>query len=92
MGQPHNKVFGIISYSEPKNTVDDGPGNAYDWSNDEHRDLLIELSQYKYPYEIPTKRSGHLWVVINDVDQFRWDNGGLFWLKLTRHPRFALRR
>jgi hypothetical protein len=33
--------------------------------------------------EATAQAEGELWVVINDADAYRWDNAGLFFLKLV---------
>lgn len=90
-GQPHNTVIRFIrSFGDggPKHAdTEDGKPTyepAYDWAKDEDKKELLLLSAIQYPLaqqEIP--RSGKLWVVINDVDIARWDNAGMFFLKLT---------
>ena len=82
-GLPHNKVLGIIRTAgepEPRRAVRAQP--AYDWTVDQER--LLYLSSERYPLTIEAAKSGELWVVINDVDEARWDNGGMFFLKVTR--------
>lgn len=89
MGLPHNRVVGkIVDEGEepPRKATEVGPG--YDWSKPEDRDVLLDLSSKNYPIRLNVKCSGNLWVVINDVESIRWDNGGLFFLKLTRHGIF----
>lgn len=85
-GLPHNTVVGFIQpfgEGKPQDTEKGEP--AYDWADAKDKEKLLLLSASQYPLadqEIP--RSGRLWVVINDVDLARWDNAGMFFLKLTR--------
>ena len=85
-GVPHNRVLGII-----RRAGDPAPREArhcqsgYDWTDPAHREELIDLSSAKYPILVEPKHSGELWVVINDVDEVRYDNGGMFFLKLTQN-------
>jgi hypothetical protein len=37
-----------------------------------------------YPGEHQASRRGYLWVEINDADDFRWDDAGFFFFKLTK--------
>lgn len=91
MGLTHNTVLGIIlneNEESPLEAQTDKP--AYKWEGENGRSLLINgsqlinLSSEHYPITIKAKRSGMLWVTINDVDYARWDNTGLFFLKLTK--------
>jgi hypothetical protein len=85
---PHNRVVGIIhphGHKKPPHSADRGnPG--YDYSLQEHKDKLILFS---YPEggtkleEATANGNGDLWVVINDADAYRWDNAGMFFLKLV---------
>jgi len=90
-GYPHNTVIGIIlrhpempktsSWDESKKT---GPAyGAYDREVD--KDQLLDFSSDTYPTEWHAMRAGRLWVVINDADNYRWDNVGFFFMKLTRY-------
>lgn len=58
---------------------------GYDWEVDkkgERRLLnLSALAESAGTYEVP--RDGKLWVTINDSDEFRFDNTGFFFMKLT---------
>lgn len=76
VGKPHNSVIGIVSTEELKK-------EKFNW--DEHREVLYDLSSPSGG-EVEIKSKGKLWVVINDSDGFRLDNGGLYFLKarLTR--------
>ncbi len=29
-------------------------------------------------------KEGELWIVINDADAYRWDNAGLFFIKIVK--------
>lgn len=85
-GLPHNAVIGIIravGQSPPKEAKAGNP--AYSWSKSEDQEMLLYLSSDSYPMSIEVPKSGELWVVINDVDEARWDNAGMFFLKVTRH-------
>lgn len=82
-GKPHNRVIGYIqSKNDPEPTT-------YVWSKDARN--LIDLSEnWRRKIVIPD-RSGKLWVVINDFDNpelGRWDNGGLFFMRVTRSTWF----
>ncbi|MDQ5827345.1 MAG: hypothetical protein M3441_24565 [Chloroflexota bacterium] len=86
MGLPHNRVVGMIvapGENPPRTATGEGPG--YDWQNDADKARLLNLSRQNYPFDMEVPSSGNLWVVINDVDSIRWDNGGLFFLVVTRH-------
>lgn len=87
-GVAHNRVVAIILPRDLK------PGNAghgrpgYDYRLQENKDRLMlfessgpttALKQTK----AKAKEEGLLWVVINDADAYRWDNVGLFFLKLV---------
>ena len=85
-GLPHNRVVGIIHRPghKPRSADRDNPG--YDYSLQEHKDKLI---LFNYPEggtkleEATAEGNGDLWVVINDADAYRWDNAGMFFLKLV---------
>lgn len=85
MGLPHCKIVGKIIL-----TGEDLPRSAsltqcgYDWHSKADREQLLNLSAKQYPISITAKKAGELWVVINDVDLARWDNTGLFFLKVTK--------
>lgn len=83
-GLPHNRVIGIIRAKGEPTPKEAGPqSSAYDYLKD--RDTLLDLSSDRYPFTYEANKSGDLWVVINDVDIARWDNSGMFFLKLTRN-------
>jgi hypothetical protein len=83
-GCPHLQVFGIVlAPGEVPNDTKLGK-TAYNWNHPPDREQLLCLSSKKYPIEVEAQRSGQLWVVVNDVDEARWDNVGLFFMKLTR--------
>jgi hypothetical protein len=85
-GLPHNKVVGILrSEGEEEPRRADLDSVAYDWGNTDDQEQLLLLSSVRYPIQVEARRSGELWVVINDVDIARWDNGGMFFLRLTRN-------
>ncbi len=80
-GLPHNKVIGILwSEGEAPPRQADLKNTAYDWDNKDDREQLLLLSSVQYPIQVEARRSGELWIVINDVDIARWDNGGMFFL------------
>lgn len=86
-GATHNRVYGIIQAagqeSPRKATVHDEG-----YSIPENSDILYSLSQDQYPLVIEARESGTLWLVINDVDMARWDNGGLYFVKLIKKGWF----
>jgi hypothetical protein len=87
-GLPHNVVVGkIVAPGEPRPSESrpDQPGGGYDYGRPEHRRDLLNLSSRRYPIDVEATKSGELWAVINDVDIARWDNTGMFFLKITRH-------
>jgi hypothetical protein len=91
-GLPHNRVVGIIRAQNGSEPLSAGIGSpAYNWANPDDREQLINLSSDKYPFTVEAPGTGELWVVINDVDVARWDNGGMFFLKVTCNPRFPKR-
>lgn len=93
-GYPHNTVIGVIipewgdpcprnlhqHARTPCETRDGGQGYA----RDHDEDILYVLSSDRYPKPVTARQSGELWVTINDADAHRWDNLGLFFLKLTK--------
>lgn len=91
-GQTHNKLFGFIQVEGEEKPLSPLHGKAYDWAEAKDREQLISLSSENYPIAIEAKRTGKLWVVINDDDAARWDNAGLFFLKVTRKSRILDRR
>jgi hypothetical protein len=90
-GLPHNTVVGIIreSYAgEPRRATSASEAKKREAgyrfrSGDDERDGLLVLSNDTYPQRARANASGELWVVINDADDFRWDNAGFFFLRLT---------
>lgn len=90
-GQTHNKVFGFIQAEGGDEPEDAKCKPAYDWENEKHRELLYQFSYKTYPVTLEAKQTGTLWVVINDDDDARWDNSGLFFLKLTKKRQFFKR-
>lgn len=90
-GLPHNRVVGFIKGEN------DGPGephpasgtkDGYEWSQCKDDSRFLSLSSDTYPIERTVGRTGTLWVVINDVDVARWDNTGLFLMKITKRSLF----
>jgi hypothetical protein len=87
-GLPHNVVLGFVQGSgEEKPLEATYREAAYDWRED--REKLYKLSSENYPITIQIRKTGTFWVVINDVDIARWDNGGLFFMKLTKKRWFG---
>jgi hypothetical protein len=84
-GLPHNVVVGMICSAgeEPRKATFNEPG--YDYANADDQGRLICLSSSRYPIEFEANRSGELYLVINDVDEVRWDNAGLFFVKIVHH-------
>ncbi len=72
-GKPHNSVIGAVA-SEGKSL----DGVKYDWSVD-GSDLFDFSHSNENTFEVPIE--GYLWVVINDEEAFRHDNGGLYYLR-----------
>jgi hypothetical protein len=69
----------------PRNATDGKPG--YDYALQEDKNKLIEFHSTmgtKTLGEATAKGDGELWVVINDADTYRWDNAGLFFLKVIK--------
>lgn len=93
-GYPHNTVIGVIV---PEGE-DPCPGNPHrrlrtpceakegrrGYVRDQHQASLHVLSSPHYPKDLTAKQSGELWVTINDADEWRWDNLGIFFMKLTK--------
>jgi hypothetical protein len=49
--------------------------------------LNLSSAAKNYQKKISPDKEGVLWVTINDADEARWDNSGLFFLKIeTRYP------
>lgn len=86
-GGTHIQVFGIIlpSGQAPREARRKWDWQAYDLNIEEDRKQLICLSSQSYPITVEAKKTGFLWVVINDVDEARWDNVGLFFMRVTKH-------
>jgi hypothetical protein len=85
-GLPHNKVLGYIQAGGDPPPLEARIGSpAYNYENLEDKEKLINLSSESYPITIETKKTGVVWIVINDVDYARWDNAGMFFLKLIKH-------
>jgi hypothetical protein len=86
-GKTHNSVIGIVLpvNDKPKRAKSgEPPAAGYDWEKE--KDKLLYLSAKTYPCSLTANEKGFLWVTINDADDFRWDNVGFFFLKLTRRP------
>jgi hypothetical protein len=85
-GLPHNTLVAtILSPGDPMPRIASVNGPGYEWSNPEDKKLLLNFACDHYPQSYTAKKSGELYVVINDADPFRWDNAGWFLLKLTKH-------
>ena len=92
-GVPHNRVVGIIleeggNVEKPNSAtgtsaVDSKPGYRYDDEADKKKLLLFNGNQGTSPHTMKATSDGHLWVVINDADAYRWDDVGIFFLKIT---------
>lgn len=95
-GLPHNSVIGIIVGRNEaacyRNQTSVEPCTAkngragYDWANEKMKELLLPLTPLgdeKIPIKLHANNSGYLWVTINDADAFRWDNSGVFLMKIT---------
>jgi hypothetical protein len=92
-GKPHNQVIGVIvpeggqaCYKNPNVArpceANDKPSTpGYDVDTD--AELLYFLSSPQYPLRIEARRNGVLWLTINDADGLRFDNAGLFFVKIT---------
>jgi hypothetical protein len=92
-GKAHNQVIGVIipeggqvcyknSRSVSPCEANDEPRTpGYDASKD--AELLYFLSSREYPLRIEARRTGVLWLTINDADGLRFDNAGLFFVKIT---------
>jgi hypothetical protein len=94
-GVPHNRVVGILleKGSPPPNTasgssaIDSKPGYRYGDGADKEKLLLFKANQETSNQETSLQKmkayaDGELWVVINDADAYRWDNVGIFFLKI----------
>lgn len=84
-GLPHNIVIGTIAPEgqRPRSALGGAPG--YEWPRDRDESGLINLSRShaEYPINLEARTAGYLWVVINDVDECRWDNSGLFFMTVV---------
>lgn len=97
-GLPHNSVIATIAHASalPKQAINNQ--RAYHWPGDREAKGLIDLSRTHaaYPVKLSPDRGGVLWVVINDDDEARWDNIGLFFMTIVltkrREPRHGERR
>jgi hypothetical protein len=76
-GLPHNTVIGIINETEPEFKA-----RAYEWTEENNKDHLVNLSKKKYPLFFDSKWSGTLWVTVNDAERWRWDNSGMFFMSV----------
>lgn len=82
-GMRHNTVIGIIIDEglEPKSADPKARTPGYVWDRD--NDQLINLSRANFPHEFRVRKTGELWIVINDADLYRTDNIGSFFVRLT---------
>jgi hypothetical protein len=87
-GVPHNFVLGLIlpESEYPRKS------RQYDMEDAQDKKVLVNFSCDGYPRDYKVSETGNLWVVINDADVFRWDNGGSFLLTLTKHAGLLPRR
>jgi hypothetical protein len=93
-GYPHNTVIGVIVPEGedpcPRNphrslrTPCEATESRRGYARDQHQGILHVLSSPHYPKTLTAKQSGKLWVTINDADEWRWDNLGIFFMKLTK--------
>lgn len=83
-GVAHNRVVGIILAGEEPHSAGGGkPGYDYRRRGDTNKLILFDGTA---PTQLKTAKAnadGVLWIVINDADVYRWDNAGLFFLKLV---------
>jgi hypothetical protein len=88
-GVVHNRVVGIIQRSgegAPNPADKNGKAPGYDYRNNRDKERLILFEPITAPVALRTLRAnadGELWVVINDADAYRWDNAGIFFLKIV---------
>jgi len=90
MGLPHNVVLGLIrapgeELPRQGSMIRKQPGYNYE----DPQTSLLYLSSAHYPITITANRTGELWVVINDVDDARWDNGGMFFMRIIKRGWLA---
>jgi hypothetical protein len=83
-GVPHNRVVGIIlpRDKEPNKPSNGTPGYHYEKDKEKLIDFKVDPRQLKLE-TMTTKEGGVLWVVINDAEVYRWDNAGLYFMKLV---------
>lgn len=91
-GVPHNRLVGIILVDGESPDPASGLGTntskpGYDYGDPEAKKQLILFhhSTPTAPLNVAPRATtdGVLWVVINDADDYRWDNAGLFFLKVV---------
>ena len=63
--------------------VEGQPGYYVDNDEDSNQLYLLSKSPDKYPLKVTAKKSGTLWLTINDADLYRYDNVGFFFVKVT---------
>jgi hypothetical protein len=92
-GRRHNEVIGVIvadgeqachkkaSKGQPCEANDVILEPGYDAKSDVDR--LYFLSSETYPLKVEARKSGILWLTVNDADGLRFDNAGLFFVKVT---------
>jgi hypothetical protein len=89
-GVSHNRVVGILleEGSGPPNSAsgssasDSKPGYRYSDEADKEKLLLFKGNQETSLQTMKAYSDGELLVVINDADAYRWDNVGIFFLKI----------
>lgn len=86
-GVAHNRVVGIIQQigTKPESANRNGKEPGYNYREDNKKKLIL-FEPLSAPVALRTPRAnadGELWVVINDADAYRWDNAGLFFLKIV---------
>jgi len=87
-GIPHNHVLGVIIKEGLPRRADSSNGQpgykrqggqVYE-SPEQNPIAMIDFSEETGV--VTAKTSGVLWVCINDADDYRWDNAGMFFMKL----------
>jgi hypothetical protein len=90
-GLPHNSVVGLIlregdgNRPEKPDSLSGLPGYSFEAGKfvDVHGNEVVSMKRFFNETEVLTApSSGVLWVCINDSDEYRWDNAGIFFMKL----------
>jgi hypothetical protein len=84
-GIPHNRVVGVIAQrgKKPNNPRTETPFYSYQEKEDKDQLIDFEVDPGQPKMETRAKKGGVLWVVINDAEVIRWDNAGLYFMKLV---------